>query len=233
LRTHRRRGLVVADGDVAPRAALDAAWPGWADGIALVIAADGGARHARALGFDIDRWVGDGDSLGADEIAALREQGVPVDLFDPEKDESDAELAVQAAVAAGADEITILGGVGGARLDHALTNISLLANPALGDRPAELIDASARIRLLRAPGPDGRPVRTSLPGRVGDLVTLIPWGSDGEGVRTTGLRYPLRDETLVLGSARGLSNVRVSPRASVTVRVGLVLVIESPARLSS
>lgn len=224
---------MVADGDVAPRAALDAAWPGWADGIALVIAADGGARHVRALGFDIDRWVGDGDSLGADEIAALRERGVPVDLFDPEKDESDAELAVQAAVAAGADEVTILGGVGGARLDHALTNISLLANPALGDRPAALLDASARIRLLRAPGPDGRPVRTSLAGRVGDLVTLIPWGSDGEGVRTTGLRYPLRDETLVLGSARGLSNVRVSPRASVTVGTGFILVIESPARLSS
>ena len=36
-----KRALVVADGDVPTRAALDAAWPGWMDGVQLVIAAGG------------------------------------------------------------------------------------------------------------------------------------------------------------------------------------------------
>ena len=45
-RRARRRAIVLADGDVAERAAFDAAWPGWSDGVAIVVAADGGARHA-------------------------------------------------------------------------------------------------------------------------------------------------------------------------------------------
>ena len=63
--------LILADGDVPPRSDLDLAWPGWDDGIEAVIAADGGARHAAALGVAIDLWVGDGDSIGEDALAAL------------------------------------------------------------------------------------------------------------------------------------------------------------------
>ena len=72
--------LILADGDAPSPAALDRAWPGWDEGIDLVIAADGGARHAASLGRTIDLWVGDGDSLGADGVEALRAAGVPVEL---------------------------------------------------------------------------------------------------------------------------------------------------------
>ena len=43
--------LVLADGAAPSRASLDAAWPGWDAGLDLVIAADGGARHATTLGY--------------------------------------------------------------------------------------------------------------------------------------------------------------------------------------
>jgi thiamine pyrophosphokinase len=52
------------------------------------------------------------------------------------------------------------------------------------------------------------------------------------GVTTAGLAYPLRDEPLPEGPARGLSNVRATESASVTLRSGLLLIVESPARLS-
>ena len=55
------------------------------------------------------------------------------------------------------------------------------------------------------------------------------WGV--EGVTTDGLAYPLVDEPLPIGRTRGLSNVRVSDEARVTVRRGLLLVVESPATL--
>ena len=64
-----RRAIVLADGAAPTRAQLDAAWPGWDAGIALVVAADGGARHATALGLRVDRWVGDGDSIDPDDLA--------------------------------------------------------------------------------------------------------------------------------------------------------------------
>jgi thiamine pyrophosphokinase len=223
--------IVLADGDVADRAALDAAWPGWSDAVTLVIAADGGARHAAPLGLDIDRWVGDGDSISRAELDELRDRGIPIDLVAAEKDASDTELAIDAAIAAGADEVIVLGAFGGRRLDHAIANLSLLAHRALGHRPAVLLDGVARVRLVRAPGPDGSSVVTPLPGRVADLVSLIPFGGDATGLTTSGLQYPLRDEALVLGSARGLSNVRRASDASFVLGHGAVLVIETPATL--
>lgn len=228
----RQRTVILADGDVAARSELDAAWPGWSEGIDRVIAADGGARHAEPLGLAIDGWVGDGDSVAPGTLERLRAAGIRVDVSNRDKDESDTELAIDAAVAGGADEIVVLGAFGGPRLDHAIANLSLLAHPALGRRPAELLDASARIRLVQAPGADGGPVTFPLPGRIGDLVTLIPFGGDVDGVRTSGLRYPLDDEPLRIGPARGLSNVRLGADASVVVRGGRLLVIETPVTLS-
>jgi thiamine pyrophosphokinase len=223
--------LILADGEAPTRAELDRAWPGWDASIGLVIAADGGARHAASLGVAIDAWVGDGDSLDADGLAALRAAGVPVERASPDKDESDTELAVRAAIRGGADGLVVIGALGGSRIDHALANIGLLAMPELADRHATLIDGHARIRLVRAPGPDGLPVRHGLPGRTGDLVSLLPVGPGVTGVTTEGLAYPLRDEPLPEGPARGLSNVRTASAAAVTVRTGLLLVVESPARL--
>ncbi|HEX5013615.1 MAG TPA: thiamine diphosphokinase [Candidatus Limnocylindrales bacterium] len=218
--------IVLADGDAPDLASLDASWPGWTDGVTLVVAADGGARHAAKLGLRIDRWVGDGDSIAPGELEALRATGVRVDLVAARKDETDTELALRAAVEEGARRITILGAIGGARLDHALANVALLAHPALEDRPAALLDGASRVRLLRGPAV------LELIGRRGDLVSLIPFGGDALGVRTDRLEYPLDGETLPFGAARGVSNVRLTKRASVSLERGAILVVETPVTLS-
>jgi thiamine pyrophosphokinase len=223
--------LILADGAVAPRSRLDLAWPGWDAGVGMVVAADGGARHAATLGVVIDLWVGDGDSLDDADLAALEAAGIPLERSRPDKDESDTELAILAAIRLGASGIVVVGALGGSRVDHAIANVGLLALPELGGRPATILDASARIVLIRAPGADGGPVERRLAGRAGDLVSLLPLGPGVEGVTTDGLAYPLRDEPLAIGHTRGLSNVRHAPEASVTVRSGLLLVVESPATL--
>ncbi len=225
------RAIVLADGDGPDRAALDARWPDWSRQIGLVVAADGGARLATPLGLRIDRWVGDGDSLPYAEIEQLRVAGVPVELVPADKDESDAELAMVAAVRAGATDLTILGALGGPRLDHAFANVALLAHPALADRAARLLDATTRISLVTGPGDGARSEAEGFHGRVGDVVSLLPLSTTVEGIVTTGLRYPLRDEALALGPARGLSNVRTEATATISVRDGRLLVIESPATL--
>jgi len=219
-----RNAIVLADGTAPSRASLDAAWPGWNDGVDLVVAADGGARHAIALGLRLDHWVGDGDSIDPRDLESLAAAGVTVERVEREKDASDTELAVLAAIAAGAATVTILGALGGPRTDHALTNVALLEHPALAGHPSRLFDEhAARISLLTGPA------EAALTGRVGDLVTLVPLGAAAVGVSTRDLRYPLRDETLEPGSSRGLSNVRTAPRAAVALREGRLLVIETPA----
>jgi thiamine pyrophosphokinase len=224
--------VILADGDVGSREALDAAWPGWLDPDAAVIAADGGARHAAPLGLRIDRWVGDGDSLGEAGIAELRATGVDIDRYPPDKDQSDTELAIVAALDRTPSAIAILGALGGTRVDHALANLTLLSMPRLAGVDARMVAVDARVRLLRAPMPNGAPAHVELDGRSGDLVTLLPVGGDALGITTTGLEYALDDDTLVEGFTRGLSNLRTMPVARVGLRSGRLLVIETPATLT-
>jgi thiamine pyrophosphokinase len=225
----RRHVLVVADGDVDVRADLDASWPGWSDGAAAVVAADGGYARAVALGLVPDVLVGDLDSLAADLVAEAEAAGTTVRRFPPDKDESDTELALLEAVRLGAARVTVLGAFGGPRFDHALANLWLLSHPALAGVDLRLLAAGVRIRLLAAPAPAGGPVTLALPGRLGAIVSLLPFGGDAIGVTTSGLQYALRDEPLQSGPARGLSNVRVAGDAEVMLREGRLLVVERPA----
>jgi thiamine pyrophosphokinase len=223
--------VVLADGAVGSRAALDAAWPGWLSDDAAVVAADGGARNASGLGLEIDRWVGDGDSLGEAGIAALIAAGIRVDRSAVDKDQSDTELAIVAALEWAPSAITILGALGGPRIDHALANLTLLAMPALAGIDVRLLAVDTRVRLLRAPAPDGSPAIAELDGRAGDLVSLLPVGGDAIGVSTLGLEFPLDDETLLDGLTRGLSNRRTAGHATVSLGAGRLLVAETPATL--
>ena len=218
--------LVVADGEVPSRAALDDAWPGWDDGVLLMVAADGGAVRAAAMGLIPAVVVGDLDSLDAAEVARLEAAGIPFERTSVDKDESDAELAVLAAIARGAGRITVLGAFGGPRLDHALANVWLLSHPALRSLDACLLDARVRIRLLDA---TAGPVHATLAGRIGDLVTLLPFAGAASDITTAALRYPLAGETLEPGPARGLSNVRLETVATVELHGGRLLVVEVPA----
>ncbi|HEY7522087.1 MAG TPA: thiamine diphosphokinase [Candidatus Limnocylindrales bacterium] len=224
--------LVVADGGTCSRAGLDASWPHWDAAVGLVVAADGGVELADELGLTVERWVGDGDSTPATRLAELEAAGVRLARFAEAKDESDTELAILEAIGAGATRITLLGALGGPRLDHALANIGLLAHPRLVDCPTRLLSDDACVSLVVAPDPRGASVDRALPGRVGDLVSLLPMGGGVTGVTTRGLRYPLRDEPLPAGPARGLSNVRDAADAGLTLRRGLLLVVETPATLA-
>ena len=223
--------VVLADGAAGSRNELDAAWPGWLLADAIVIAADGGARHAAAVDLELDLWVGDGDSLGEGGVADLVAAGIPVQRVSPDKDESDTELAIRAALDRGATSIVLLGALGGPRLDHALANVALLSMPALRGIDVRILAVDARVRLLRAPTSDGTAGELQLDGRVDDLITLLPLGGEAIGVTTSGLAYALDDEPLLEGLTRGLSNRRTAPTAAVRMRSGRVLVIETPATL--
>jgi thiamine pyrophosphokinase len=210
------RAVVVAHGDVLPS---DRAVIGTQD---YVVAADGGA-------FALERWkllphliVGDMDSLGDAGVERMARQGIAVAKFSVAKDESDLELAVAQAIEAGATEIVLLGALGGDRLDHETANLLLLADPGYDGVRLEARRGALRIRPLRGDG------SLALAGPVGALVTLLPVNGDAEGVTTEGLRFPLRDETLRFGRARGLSNEVASLPATVTMRKGSLLVFESP-----
>lgn len=185
----------------------------------LVIAADRGA--ATALQYDCTPAfvVGDFDSLAALPLQQLQASGSHIIRAAVEKDETDSELAIQLAIEQGATTITLLGGLGGARFDHTMGNIMLLAG--FEQIPIRIVDGPSTCWLLRGPG------STNIQGEKGDLLSLLPLTGDVTGIQTQGLYYPLHRETLHFGKPRGVSNVLTEQRAEVSCEQGLLLLIHT------
>lgn len=214
------KAVVVAAGEAD---ASDAAQLAGAD---LLIAVDGGARWLESAGVLPDLLLGDLDSVEPVLIERLAAAGVGVERHPVEKDESDAELAIQRAVAAGADQIVVIGALGGARLDHELANLLLLADRRWhgAQRDLRIVRGGTQVRALHGGG------RLELDAARGDLVTLLPVAGDADGVRTDGLRHALDGEPLAFGRSRGLSNRVERAPASVSLERGTLLVIETLSR---
>jgi thiamine pyrophosphokinase len=184
---------------------------------ALVIGADSGVEHALALGRRVDLVVGDFDSVKPDVLTQVEEAGARVERHPPDKDATDLDLALRAALDRGVGRVTIVGGHGG-RIDHFAANLQLLAAPGLAAVDVDAWLGRAHVTVVRGVARiDGRP---------GELVTLLAVGSRADGVTTTGLRFPLHDAALLPGSTLGVSNELDGTTATVSIRAGVVLAIQ-------
>jgi thiamine pyrophosphokinase len=183
---------------------------------ALVIAADGGAERALAAGFTVDLAVGDLDSIAPETLAALEHAGARIERHPTAKDKTDLELALDAALEAGASRIVVVGGSAG-RLDHLLGGLLLLASDTYAAAEIDALIGPASVHVLRR-------ART-LAGTPGETISLLPVGGPARGVTTAGLRYPLRGETLAAGTSRGSSNVFASTEARISLAEGILLAV--------
>ena len=187
----------------------------------VVIAADGGANALVEARLRPSLVIGDLDSLDNDRLAALAADGVELRRFPREKDETDLELALLHAAAIGAERIDILGALGG-RWDHTFANVAMLAMPELQGRQVRLIDERQRLFLVRD--------QATLDGSPGDTLSLLPLTPVVRGITTRGLFYSLEDATLYFERARGVSNILIDPPGFVSLREGLLLVVQHDDR---
>ena len=179
-----------------------------------MIAADGGLAHAHALGLDVQLAVGDFDSAPAAAVKAAEANGTRVERHPAEKDATDLELALDAALALDPERIVVLAGVG-KRLDHLLSALLLLGSSRYEDVELDAVVGPARVHVIRR--------QRTLEGEPGELVSLLALHGPAEGVHTEGLAYPLDGETLEPGSSRGVSNEFVATTARVAVGKGILL----------
>ena len=182
----------------------------------LVIAADSGLAHANRAGYVVDVVVGDLDSADPEAVAAATARGAVVERHAAAKDATDLELALTAARDRECSRVVVVGGHGG-RLDHFLANVLLLASPELSALTIEARLADARVFVVRD--------AVDLRGSPGELCSLLAVGGAAHGVRTEGLRFPLRGETLYPGSTRGISNEFLDDDAAVSLDDGALLVV--------
>jgi thiamine pyrophosphokinase len=198
-------------------------------GFDRIVAADGGALLCSRAGLHPDLVVGDMDSLPACQQLALTAAGSRF-LVHPDrvnKEQTDLELAMAAALAWKPDEI-VLWGMWGNRPDHTLANILSLTAPSLAGVSVRAY-ASGWWFAVASPGHS-----VTLDRPPGTIVSLIPLGGTVSGIVTQGLRYPLpapweaRGGELPVGTGRGVSNVLASQPATVAVETGTLLVVCGP-----
>ncbi len=181
---------------------------------ALIIGVDSGIDRAQDAALTVDIAVGDFDSVTARGLVEAERGGARMIRHPTVKDRTDLELAIDLAIEQQPERMIFVSMDGG-RPDHALANLLLMSDPRLKSTDVDVLLVDARVAVVQQ--------RRTLTGRVGDIVSLIPIGGSCFGVTTSGLRYPLADETLHPSHGRGISNVLDAPVAVVDVRTGVLL----------
>jgi thiamine pyrophosphokinase len=184
----------------------------------LVIGVDGGAGYADTLNVTLDAIIGDLDSLSDLELQGM--SAAKIVSYPSEKDELDLELALAYAEEQGADQIVMVGVMGG-RMDMAIANIMLTTQASLSSYRIEIWHGRETGWGIRPPG-------KNITGTPGDIVSLIPLSGDVSNITTKGLKYPLTDEGLSFGQVRGVSNMMDKSSADIKFIKGFLLVIHAP-----
>lgn len=191
----------------------------------IVIAVDKGMMAARALGLELDYAVGDYDSVDPEVLHEVQEcflrTGKPIiRTYQPEKDATDTEIAVSLALSLEPECIVLLGATG-TRLDHAFANIQVLYQALSREIPAYMVDEHNRIFLA------DRSFTLKKKESFGAYLSLIPMTESVAGLTLKGMKYPLEEAEMVMGSSLGVSNEIVEEEAAVEFRDGILIVFET------
>ena len=177
-----------------------------------IIGVDGGLKFCYDHKIVPTRIVGDFDTLSP-EILTWYKKNTQIEIreYNPVKDATDTQIAVELALSLGSDHVTILGGTG-TRLDHVLGNIQSL-----------YLALDNRIRLIKGE------YRIKKAEQYGKYVSLIPFTTDVNGVTLEGLKYPVQDQHFtVQGSGGfGVSNEIAADEARISLKQGIFIMIES------
>ncbi len=178
----------------------------------LIICADGGLRHAKALNITPHIIIGDGDSLESGFLTDAKIIRYPAD-----KDFTDTNLCIDYAIEKGCREIELLGGLGG-RLDQEFSHYCLMAYGLSKNVKIKMSNELNEIWM------EDKPFIL----RKGDkkYVSFFPYGGNIEGFSVKGLKYEAEDiclrADLVQASSNEFSEKNI---AEVTFKSGILLIM--------
>lgn len=185
----------------------------------FIICIDGGADIAMRQCIIPDLILGDMDSVSGDIP-----EGIPSEKFPPEKDYTDLELALQRSVSMGAEEVRIIGAMGG-RLDHTVAAIQLLSRYSRYFSRLTMEDGRNRCFVLYG---DGKP--HVIKREEDAYLSLFSLSDECRGLTVSHVKYCLSDHTLSGTFPLGVSNEFSENKkedAVLSFREGVLLVVIS------
>ncbi|NLK49212.1 MAG: thiamine diphosphokinase [Candidatus Cloacimonetes bacterium] len=180
----------------------------------LVIAIDGGLLRCMELGLKVDYLCGDMDS-----IADGWQQHISPDRvwrFDPYKNETDNELAIQRLLQMNFQRMQIINNMGG-RVDHLLGLIQNLLYAHRQGVMACLENANQRAFFL--------PRKWQAMGLKGCKLSLVAYGTSALFEASEGLEWSLKSLALYPHLSRGISNDIIADKVSISLENGDCLAV--------
>lgn len=182
-----------------------------------IVACDAGYRNAERLGVRPDLIVGDFDSAPRPDADA------ETIILPHVKDDTDTHYAARWLMEHGCRRITMLGALGGARLEHSFANLATALYLAKNGVEVLLANEHSELRIL-CPGQSLRLERGNWM-----YLSLFPIDGPLEGVSLEGVFYPLQDACLTSDYPLGVSNEFTAPAATLSCRSGYGVVVLSHA----
>lgn len=183
-----------------------------------IIAVDGGLIFADKMNIIPDYIIGDFDTVQSSLLDKYNTQSKII-KYNPIKDNTDSEIAINYACDINSTEIVIIGATG-KRMDHTLANIEILVTPLRKGIEAYIIDEYNKIYLI-----DNLKI-ISKNEQYGNYVSLIPL-TKVEGLTLKGFKYPLDNYTYDIGISIGISNELEAENGIIKLIDGILIAIES------
>jgi thiamine pyrophosphokinase len=183
----------------------------------MIIGVDGAADLLYKHNIIPDVLIGDFDTADPACVYGLKEKGSLVCRLQVEKNETDTEAAIEYAANAGAEDVVILGALGG-RVDHTLSNIMMLVRADMAGIKCRIADEQCEMLVSNS--------TLNLSGFPGQTMSILPLTGE-VCVNAQGLKYPLENLLLRWGSSRGISNIMLSEAASISISGGYALIIKN------
>ncbi|MFZ7946637.1 thiamine diphosphokinase [Neobacillus sp. 19] len=189
---------------------------------AIWVGVDRGVFHLLTRNIIPDIAFGDFDSVSPEELLFIESQVSELKRYNPEKDETDMELALNWALEQKPSIVRLFGATGG-RLDHLFANVHLLLNPLKEKHPADvyLIDRH-NIVFLKEPGSYFIEKMKSK-----KYISFVPLTLDVSGITLNGFKFPLKNQHISLGSTLCISNELINDYGTFSFSEGILIVIRS------
>ncbi len=175
---------------------------------ALVIGADKGALNAVSKGIKLDIAIGDFDSVTNDEFELIKNNSKKIIKLNPIKDETDTKEALELVKAY--DEIIILGGIKGNRIEHFYANLLLFYKY----KNLKMIDDNS---LIEAHDESFKP---NLDYKFISIFSL----DDNTNITLSGFKYNIENYSLKMSDPLGISN-EIIDSPYITINSGKILII--------
>ena len=183
----------------------------------FIICIDGGYDIALKYNITPNLLMGDFDS-----IYAPLPKGIPTEHFPPEKDYTDLELALKKAENLQAENVIIVGGIGG-RLDHTFANIQLLSSYSNKFKSLKMLDGKNKCFVLDST----QAQRIIIPAENDSYISVFSLSEKCTGITFEGVKYSLEDAVLTREVPLGVSNEFKNKEAALSIKDGTLLVIIS------